>query len=74
MQPDQYLVLGLCLVALSIPAVIAAWADRRAPRAGAVLAVAGLAAVLHGNAQQPGGYRLADIPDAIYGVIGAVIR
>lgn len=74
MQPDHFLVLGLFLVAASIPAMISAWSDGRAPRVGAVVAVAGFAVLLHGNVQQPGGYRLSDVPDAIYGVIGAAIR
>ncbi|MBU2962032.1 hypothetical protein KO516_14675 [Citreicella sp. C3M06] len=74
MQPDQYLVLGLFLVAISIPAIISAWSDGQAPRVGAVVAVAGLAVLLYGNLQAPGGYRLADIPEAIYGVIAQVIR
>ncbi|MCR8549373.1 hypothetical protein M4578_16195 [Salipiger sp. P9] len=74
MHPDQYLVLGLFLAVIAIPAIISAYSDSRPPRVGAVVAVAAAAVLLHGNTKQPGGYRLTDIPTAVYGVIGEMIR
>lgn len=74
MQPDQYLVLGLFLVVISIPAMISAYSENRAPWVGAGIGVIAIAALAYGYIEKPGGYQLADIPAAIYSVIGAVIR
>lgn len=74
MQPDHALVLGLFLVALSVPAMISAYSERRPPRVGAVVGVAGLALLLHGHVQRPGGYGPGDVPEALYGIIGDIIR
>lgn len=74
MQPDHALVLGLFLVVLSVPAMISAYSERRPPRVGAVVGVAGLALLLHGHVHTPGGYAPDDVPEALYGVIGDIIR
>lgn len=74
MSPEHLLVLGLFLAVIAVPAMLSAHSDNRPPLVGAVVAVAAVAVLLHGHARQPGGYRLADIPDAVYGVIGDMIR
>ena len=74
MSTDQFLVLGFVLGVLGGAAAIAAWADGRVPRLGAVLLVAGLALALHAHVSTPGGYTAENLPDVIYGVIGDQIR
>ncbi|EPX79597.1 hypothetical protein [Salipiger mucosus] len=74
MTPDQFLVLGLCLAVIAVPAIISAWSDRRAPRVGSVVLLAGLALVLHAIVNKPGGYELAALPGVLFGVIGDLIR
>lgn len=73
MDTDLILVLGLLLATLSIPSMMSAISESRAPR-GAVLALAlgglmiALAVLAH-----PGGYRVADIPDVFFGVMARII-
>ncbi|NDV98402.1 MULTISPECIES: hypothetical protein [unclassified Salipiger] len=74
MTPDQFLVLGLLLAGFGLPFLVAAWAERRRPWAGALLLALGIGFVLRAQVSRPGGYGLAEIEDAIYGVIGALIR
>jgi len=73
-DPDLYLVVGLVLAALSVPSLLSAWADGRAPRLGALLVlVAGVLVVLAFNAK-PMGYRFDDVPQAFYRVIGRALN
>ncbi|MBN9886856.1 hypothetical protein [Salipiger abyssi] len=74
MSPDHLLVLGLFLAVIAVPAMLSAYSDGRRPFVGAVVAVVAVAVLLHGNTKQPDGYRLADVPDAVYGVIGDMLR
>ena len=72
MQPDTLFVLGLVLGVLSIPAVVSAISDGRAPRvATIVLMAAGVMVVLAMN-QKPGGYALEDIPRVFSSVINSL--
>ncbi|MCB1342826.1 MAG: hypothetical protein KDK24_17510 [Pseudooceanicola sp.] len=74
MQADLILTLGLLLAALAIPAGVAAWADRRPPRAAMLTLLIAGGMVVYAERTKPGGYRLADVPVAIYAVIGSIIR
>jgi hypothetical protein len=69
-QEDMMLVVGVVILAFSIPAMVSAYSDSRPPRAAAVIFLigAGLVAVAFRN--HPGGYALAAIPDAFIRVIG----
>ncbi len=73
MTPDIALVLGLVLVALSIPSMLSAISDRRAPRASALTILIAGALILYAVQSQPGGYTLQDIPRAVVRVIGTFI-
>jgi len=73
-DPDLFLVVGLVLAALSVPSLLSAWVDGRAPRLGALLVlVAGVLVVLAFNAK-PMGYRFDDVPQAFYRVIGRALN
>ena len=74
MDMDRLLMLGLGLIGLSLPAILSAWSESRAPRVGAVTLVAGAAVSLHAMTHKPGGYRLADLPDVFYSVIGGLLH
>ena len=64
MNPDFFLVLGIVIAGFSIPSILAAVTDGRAPRASAVtILIAGGRIILAMQTKQ-GGYTLADIPDA----------
>lgn len=73
MEPDTSLVSGIMLMILSIPALLAAWADRRVPVIGLLLVLGGIGLVVYGHTSQPGGYRLRDVPDVFFGVIGRML-
>ncbi|PJE37087.1 hypothetical protein CVM52_08625 [Pseudooceanicola lipolyticus] len=73
MNPDLLLVLGLIVITLSIPAILSALSDRRAPRAPIMTILIGGAMILYAATTKPGGYRLEDIPTAIYTVVGEIL-
>lgn len=72
MSEDHFLVLGLIFLILSIPAIVSAWAESRPPRLAAVALVSGGLLVLYALNSKPGGYRLYDLHEAVYGVIKQV--
>lgn len=73
MEPDHLLFLGLIVLALSIPAMLSALSDRRAPRAPILTILIGGAMILYAAYTKPGGYRLEDVPDAFYSVVGDIL-
>jgi hypothetical protein len=68
------LVTGMALGVLSLPAILAAWADDRAPRVGTLVMLAGGGLILWAMREKAGGYRLSDIPDVFYGVVAQVLN
>ncbi|AUC54068.1 MAG: hypothetical protein ACU0CC_23225 [Sagittula sp.] len=73
LDPKTALVMGMLLVVLALPALISAWADRRKPFAGTILLFAGCALGTWAWRRQEGGFRLDEVPDILYGVIGQMI-
>ncbi|MEO0401264.1 MAG: hypothetical protein AAF214_02710 [Pseudomonadota bacterium] len=63
MTPDLYLVLGIIIAGFSIPSILSALSDRRAPRASAITILIAGGLILVAVQTQPGGYALQDIPD-----------
>ena len=61
-ERDLVLILGLALLPLAVVALVAAWADRRFPLPGLILA--GLGAAMAGGAAltHPTGYVWSDVP------------
>jgi hypothetical protein len=62
MDPDLFLVIGIVLVVLTIPTLLAAWVEGRAPRVGAIMLIAALGLILVAVTQQPGGYSFNEVP------------
>ena len=69
MEPDIALVLGIVIGALSIPSILSALSDSRAPRASAVTILIAGGLVLYAMQTKPGGYTLDEIPDTVVRVI-----
>ena len=69
MEPDIALVLGIVIGALSIPSILSALSDSRAPRASAVTILIAGGLVLYAMQTKPGGYELDQIPDVVVNVI-----
>ena len=70
MDPDLSLVLGVVIGALSVPSILSAVTDGRAPRASAITILIGGGLILYGIQNHPGGYQLSDLPGVVVGVIG----
>lgn len=64
MDSDLFLVLGIVLAGFSIPSVLSAITDGRAPRASALTILIAGGLILYAVQTQPGGYTLQDIPNA----------
>lgn len=70
MDPDLALVIGILLGVLSIPPVLSALSDRRAPRASAVVILIAGGLILYATQSKPGGISLDQIPDVFVSVLG----
>jgi len=69
---DLYLVIGLILVAFSIPSILGAWSEKRAPRVAAIVLVIGGAMLIY--ALSRGSYTFDDIPRAFVRVVAYFTR
>ncbi|MCB1312531.1 MAG: hypothetical protein KDK29_11940 [Sedimentitalea sp.] len=66
MNADLILTIGLVVSAFAVPAVVSDLSDRRAPRFSALTIMIGGGLVVYAASVKPGGYTLADIPEAFY--------
>ena len=73
MDSDLLLVFGIVLAGFSIPSIMSAVTDGRAPRASALTILMAGALVLYAVQSHPGGYTLQEIPDVFVRVIGRYI-
>ncbi len=74
MDYDLVLVIGLVIGILSVPSMLSAWVDGRAPRGSAVtVLVAGVLLVV-ALTQNPQRYQFNDIPHVVVEVIGRYLR
>ena len=69
MDPDLALVLGIILGVLSVPSVLSALSDKRAPRASAVTILIAGGLILFATQNKPGGVALNAIPDIFVNVV-----
>ena len=69
MDPDLALVLGVILGALSVPSILSAVSDKRAPRASALTVLIAGGLILYAANQLPGGIALDQIPDKFVSVL-----
>lgn len=64
MDYDLLMVVGVTVGVLTVPSLFSAFMDGRAPRAGAIVALIAGVLIAVAVSQKPGGYAIADIPDA----------
>lgn len=69
MDPDLALVLGVVLGILSVPSILSALSDKRAPRASAVTILIAGGLIVYATQNKPGGVALDAIPDIFVNVI-----
>lgn len=70
LDTDLLLVIGIVLGALSIPSLLSAYSESRAPRAGAVIVLVSGVLILVALTRHAAGYSFAEIPDVFLRVIG----
>ncbi|MQQ10440.1 hypothetical protein GFB49_18395 [Epibacterium sp. SM1979] len=70
MDPDLCLIVGLGLGVLSVPALLSAISDSRAPRSGGLTLLVAVSLIAFAVNQKPGGYSIEQIPDVFFGVVG----
>jgi formate-dependent nitrite reductase membrane component NrfD len=66
---DLLLTGGIILLVLSIPSLLSAWVEGRAPRLGAVLSIAALTMIVSALVTKPGGYAFNEVPGVMVRVI-----
>ena len=73
MDPDLAMAIGMVLAVFSLPAVLSAVSDRRAPRVAmfTILGAGGL--ILWALSNKPGGYSLSELPRLLIEVIARYI-
>jgi len=70
MDTDLILVIGIVVLVLSVPSLLSAYAEARAPRAGAVLVLIGGVLVATALTQHSAGYTFSELPSVFLRVIG----
>jgi hypothetical protein len=73
MDADMAMAVGLVLGVLSVPSLISAISEGRAPRIGALTFVIAGGFVLWALSTKPGGYTVAELPAVIVHVIARFI-
>ena len=73
---DTYfmLVAGLLICVLAIPSLLSAFAESRAPRAGAIMVLIGGVLLVAALTKNPRGYTFDEIPDVFVKVISRYIK
>jgi len=73
MDNDLFLVIGLILGGFSIPSMVSAISDGRAPRVATIVVVMSGAMVVYAISNKPGGYKVNEIPQIFIDVVGRYI-
>lgn len=71
---DLFLVMGVIVGAFAVPAVIAAFADSRPPRAAAIAVLVGGGLILLAFLSKPGGYVPGQIPEVFARVLARILN
>jgi formate-dependent nitrite reductase membrane component NrfD len=74
MDTDLVLTLGIVLLVLTLPSLLASWVEGRAPRVGAIMLISALAMIVAAVLYRPGGYVFNDVPGVMLGVFGRMIN
>ena len=69
MDTDLALTVGILLLVLSVPSLLSAWVESRAPRLGAVMFVGAWALILYALTTHPGGYAFNEVPGVMVNVL-----
>ena len=70
MDPDLIFTIGVVLGVFSLPAMLSAFSERRAPRVAALTVVLAGIRILWAVRENPGRYSIGGIPDIFVKVVG----
>jgi len=73
-QNDLVFVLGIVFAVLSIPSLLNAWTEGRAPRFGAIMALGGIVLIGIAASRHPGGYGFDDVLPAFRRAFGGLLH
>ncbi len=74
MDTDLILVIGIVVLVLSVPSLLAAYSESQAPRTGAILLLIGGVLVVVALTRHASGYRFAEIPDVFVRVVSRYLN
>jgi formate-dependent nitrite reductase membrane component NrfD len=74
MDTDLVLTLGIVLLVLTIPSLLASWVEGRAPRVGAIMFLTSLTMIVAATLYKPGGYAFNEVPGVMVTVFGRMIN
>ena len=74
MDTDLVLTLDILLLALTIPSLLAAWVEGRAPRMGALMLLASSSMIVTALMYRPTGYRFDEIPTVMLNVAARLVN
>jgi hypothetical protein len=69
MQADLFLVIGIAVGILSLPAMLSAFSGSRSPRSGAILVMISAGLIALAAIKNPQGYTIDDVPGAVSRVV-----
>lgn len=73
MDTDLALILGLIIGGFTFPSIVSSITGGRAPRIAMIMILLAGSLVLYALLAHPGGYRIDQLPDVFFGVIGRFI-
>ncbi len=74
MDFDLIFVIGLVLVAFSVPSAISAYSDWRWPKSAILMLLVGAGSMAYAMQENPGAYTLATVDDVIVDVVGNLVN
>ena len=74
MDTDLILVIGIILVGLAIPALLAAYSESRPPRTGSIMVLIGGVLIVVALTQHSAGYTFAELPSLFLRVVGRYVN
>ena len=73
-DPNLLLTVGIVVLVLSVPSLLSAWAESRAPRIGAIMFVAAVGQIVAALLTNPGGYNFKDVPGVMVKVVAGFFQ
>lgn len=73
MDPDLFFIIGIVLAVLSLPSMISAFSEGRAPRVATFTAVVAGCMIVYAIQTNPEGYTFKGIPEVFVRVVARII-